>query len=195
MSMDAINAINTSTTVLGAPNTSLVNEKDRLRALAQLVSDNRIARAQDDAATIVTVSEAALAERRDEEDQASIAATHAENIFASADAARNDVANDLARLDELDAQAASDRISDADRENLRIEADFVKAELQHVADAAEFRRVSVANDDYALQQIQSEPPHGVTADVNAIANSAADGQASTGSGDPTLDSTHISLVV
>jgi flagellin-like hook-associated protein FlgL len=163
MSMDAIDA---NHIVLGAPNVVLLDEQNRLRALAHLVAESRIERSQENA-TIVTVSEAVLAERRDEEDQSSVAATHAANIFASADAARNEVATDLARLDELDAQAASDLISDANRENLRIEAEFIKAELQRVADAAEFSRVSAANDFAQQQTTQIQPPSEMAADFDA----------------------------
>jgi flagellin-like hook-associated protein FlgL len=145
-----IDAINTTLNALDAPQNLLLDEENKLRIATKLAADHQIQIAAQEA-TVVTVSNQVLMERRLEDEQTLRDTAAAGDVSAAADAARSDAADNLARLNDVAAQAATDAIDDAARQTAQIEADAVKAELDRAADTAELERTDAA-DQVATQK-------------------------------------------
>ena len=112
---------------------------------AQRAADNPVEIARQDA-TVVTVSEEVIAERRAADDLALRDATEAANRSGATDANRHEAVGDVARADAAAVQEAVDALLEASRENSALNSEALMAERDRAADSdASDRKVAGAD--------------------------------------------------
>ncbi|MEA2697025.1 MAG: hypothetical protein QOI66_1296 [Myxococcales bacterium] len=166
----------------GAKN-DLIEEDNRRRHLAKLASIDRIATVQKEA----DATDALLHGL----DQAAAAVADRLNTDVVTAIAARDTGSNLARLNELARQAASDTLSDAERQNIQIETDAIRAEIDQATATAVSNRasaaVAAASEEAIAQQTTNQQAIDLLAVTSGAQNLDAADQASTRSHDLILD--------
>ncbi len=137
---------------LSAQRNLSINSDAQKGSLEKLASGSRIVRAADDAAGLA-ISEKMRATIR----------TLAQNVrntndgislIQTAEGGMNEISNILVRFRELSVQAASDTISDVDREFMNKEFSQLHQEINRIASATEFNGKKILNGDAKVIELQ-----------------------------------------
>jgi hypothetical protein len=140
MSIDAISP-SLSANLSATLKHDLPDERDR-REAAQLTADNLETAQQD--ATVVTVSDEVLAERRAADDLALRDASEAANSLAASGADRHEAVGSAAHVESSAVQEAVDALLEASRENLDVSAEALTSERDRAADSSASDRDAAA---------------------------------------------------
>ncbi len=135
--------INTNMSSLQAQTPLKKVNKDTEESFAKLSSGERITKAADDAAGLA-ISEKLKAEIRSSR-QANRNANDGISLVQTAEGGLNETSSLLTRMRELSMQAASDTLSDSDREKSAFEYNNIKQELERVAQSTEFNGRKLLN--------------------------------------------------
>jgi flagellin len=144
--------INTNIASLNAQRNLKGTRDDLQKTLEQLSSGQRINRACDDAAGLA-ISENLKAQIRGLK-QAERNAQDGVSLVQIAEGGLSEVSNIMIRLRELSVQAASDTIGPTERKFLNVEFEQLIQEVDRIANATEFNRVSLLNGTGAVFDIQ-----------------------------------------
>jgi flagellin len=144
--------INTNIASLNAQRNLKGTRDDLQKTLEQLSSGQRINRAGDDAAGLA-ISENLKAQIRGLK-QAERNAQDGVSLVQIAEGGLSEVSNIMIRLRELAVQAASDTIGPTERKFLNVEFEQLIQEVDRIANATEFNRVSLLNGTGAVFDIQ-----------------------------------------
>jgi len=144
--------INTNIASLNAQRNLKGTRDDLQKTLEQLSSGQRINRAGDDAAGLA-ISENLKAQIRGLK-QAERNAQDGVSLVQIAEGGLSEVSNIMIRLRELSVQAASDTIGPTERKFLNVEFEQLIQEIDRIANATEFNRVSLLNGTGAVFDIQ-----------------------------------------
>lgn len=144
--------INTNIASLNAQRNLKGTRDDLQKTLEQLSSGQRINRAGDDAAGLA-ISENLKAQIRGLK-QAERNAQDGVSLVQIAEGGLSEVSNIMIRLRELSVQAASDTIGPTERKFLNVEFEQLIQEVDRIANATEFNRVSLLNGTGAVFDIQ-----------------------------------------
>jgi flagellin len=144
--------INTNIASLNAQRNLKGTRDDLQKTLEQLSSGQRINRAGDDAAGLA-ISENLKAQIRGLK-QAERNAQDGVSLVQIAEGGLTEVSNIMIRLRELAVQAASDTIGPTERKFLNVEFEQLIQEVDRIANATEFNRVSLLNGTGAVFDIQ-----------------------------------------
>lgn len=124
----------------------LISDSMLSKSLERLSSGYRINRAADDAAGLA-ISQRMRAQIAGLQ-QASRNAGQAVNLVQTAEGAMNEIHNMLTRMRELAVQAASDSVSDSDRESIQQEFDQLRREITRIANVTEYNGASLLDGTY-----------------------------------------------
>jgi flagellin len=144
--------INTNIASINAQRNLKGTRDDLQKTLEQLSSGQRINRAGDDAAGLA-ISENLKAQIRGLK-QAERNAQDGVSLVQIAEGGLSEVSNIMIRLRELSVQAASDTIGPTERKFLNVEFEQLIQEVDRIANATEFNRVSLLNGTGAVFDIQ-----------------------------------------
>jgi flagellin len=133
--------ISTNVESLSAQRTLGVQRQEQSHGLEKLSSGERIVRAADDAAGLA-ISEKFKAEIRSNK-QATRNSQDAISLVQVAEGGLNEVGNMLIRMRELSVQAATDTISDKEREFINKEVESLKSEIDRISKTTQWNGVSV----------------------------------------------------
>lgn len=135
--------INTNTPALASQRAMNTVSRETDESFSKLASGQRITKAADDAAGLA-ISEKLKAEIRSSR-QANRNANDAVSLIQVTEGALNESTNILSRLKEIAIQAASDTISDSERQMSNMEYQSLKNELDRIASVTEFNGKKVLN--------------------------------------------------
>lgn len=135
--------INTNMSSLQAQTPMKKVSRETEESFAKLSSGERITKAADDAAGLA-ISEKLKAEIRSSR-QANRNANDGMSLVQTAEGGLNETSSLLTRMRELSMQAASDTISDSDREKSSYEYNNIKQELERIAQTTEFNGRKLLN--------------------------------------------------
>jgi len=144
--------INTNVASLNAQRNLKMTRGDLQKTLEKLSSGQRINRAGDDAAGLA-ISENLKAQIRGLK-QADRNAQDGVSLVQIAEGGLSEVSSILIRLRELAVQAASDTIGPTERKFLNVEFEQLTQEVDRIANATEFNKVSLLNGTGAVFDIQ-----------------------------------------
>lgn len=135
--------INTNMSSLQAQTPMKKVARETEESFAKLSSGERITKAADDAAGLA-ISEKLKAEIRSSR-QANRNANDGISLVQTAEGGLNETSSLLTRMRELSMQAASDTLSDSDREKSSYEYNNIKQELERIAQSTEFNGRKLLN--------------------------------------------------
>lgn len=135
--------INTNMSSLQAQTPLKKVARETEESFAKLSSGERITKAADDAAGLA-ISEKLKAEIRSSR-QANRNANDGISLVQTAEGGLNETSSLLTRMRELSMQAASDTLSDSDREKSSFEYNNIKQELERIAQSTEFNGRKLLN--------------------------------------------------
>jgi flagellin len=144
--------IATNTTALNAQRQMQMNRANLDRALERLASGSRINHAGDDAAGLA-ISENLRAQVRGIR-QAKRNAMDGVSLIQVSEGGLNEISNIMVRLRELAIQAASDTISDTERQFVDREFQSLKQEIDRIANVTQFNGNSLLNGRAGIFEIQ-----------------------------------------
>jgi len=124
----------------------LISDSMLSKSLERLSSGYRINRAADDAAGLA-ISQRMRAQIAGLQ-QASRNASQAVNLVQTAEGAMNEIHNMLTRMRELAVQAASDSVSDSDRDSINQEFTQLRQEIDRIASVTEYNGASLIDGTY-----------------------------------------------
>lgn len=133
--------INTNIAALRAQNTLTKNKAEQSKSLSRLSSGNRITNAGEDSAGLA-IAENLKSQIRSNR-QAERNAMDGVSFVQVAEGALNETAALLIRMRELSIQAASDTISDRERQFVDRETQSLKAEITRIASTTEFNGINL----------------------------------------------------
>jgi flagellin len=132
----------------------LISDSMLSKSLERLSSGYRVNRAADDTAGL------AISQRMRAQivglQQASRNASQAVNLVQTAEGAMNEIHNMLTRMRELAVQAASDSVSDADRESIHQEFAQLREEIDRIASVTEYNGSKLIDGSYQGNSVSSE---------------------------------------
>lgn len=161
--------INTNVPSLNAQRNLDSSQSAAATSLERLSSGLRINSARDDAAGL------AIANRFTSQinglNQAARNAADGISLAQTAEGALQEVTNNLQRIRELAVQAANATNSSADRAALQSEVDQLVAEIDRVADTANFNGVKLLDGSFSSQTFQVGATEGETVSVSSVIDS------------------------
>lgn len=144
--------IGTNVQSIAAQRNLLKATSDQKASLEKLASGSRITRAADDAAGLA-ISEKMRAQVRSVR-QANRNASDGISMIQTAEGGMNEVANTLIRFRELSVQAASDTITDEERNFIDKEVQQLAQEIERISLATEFSGRKLLNNEGTVLEIQ-----------------------------------------
>ncbi|MDZ7373412.1 MAG: flagellin [candidate division KSB1 bacterium] len=152
----------------------LISDSMLSKSLERLSSGYRVNRAADDAAGL------AISQRMRAKivglQQASRNASQAVNLVQTAEGAMNEIHNMLTRMRELAVQAASDSVSDTDREAINAEFEALRNEIDRIASVTEYNGAKLIDGSYQGNTVSTaSSAYTVDSVVKITLTGAADG--------------------
>lgn len=144
--------VNTNVASLNSQRHLRLTRQNLDRTLERLSSGSRINRAGDDAAGLA-ISENLRAQTRGLQ-QAERNALDGVSLVQVAEGGLQEISNILIRLRELGVQAASDTVGPTERKFLNVEYEALISELDRIANATEFNKISLLNGTGTVFDIQ-----------------------------------------